>query len=140
MRRDVIWIFIQYLSIWVFEYLTKNVHLQKIVEDMNQYEMVIRNLLNVNIWDQSLSRHLIFVYFPIISHHKFHILSTEGGWLTLFSSHILDLMRKRTTNRDVQSGRPQFHLYFRIQRQSFSCCIIRCGVNEIAPCLPPTPN
>ena len=55
----------------IFKY-TKDVHLQKItwfywdlklIEDMNQYEMVIRNLLNVNIWDQSLSRHLIFVYF-----------------------------------------------------------------------------
>ena len=52
----------------IFKY-TKDVHLQKItwfyweVEDMNQYEMVIRNSFNVNIWDQSLSRHLIFVYF-----------------------------------------------------------------------------
>ena len=47
---------------------------------------------------------------------------------------------KDNDDGDVQSGRPQFHLYFRIQRHSFSCCIIRCGVNEIAPCLPPTPN
>lgn len=51
----------------IFKY-TKDVHLQKIIihikiEDMNQYEMVIMNLFNVNIWDQSLSRHLIFVYF-----------------------------------------------------------------------------
>ena len=56
----------------IFKY-TKDVHLQMItwlywdlkllIEDMNQYEMVIRNLFNVNIWDQSLSRHLIFVYF-----------------------------------------------------------------------------
>ena len=31
-----------------------------------------------------LSRDIYFLYFfHIISHHKFHILSTEGGWLTL---------------------------------------------------------
>ena len=75
---------------------------------------------SMSVYETKVYRDISFSYiFPIISHHKFHILSTEGGWLTLFSSHILDLMRKRTTNRDVQSGRPQFHLYFRILRQSF---------------------
>ena len=60
-----LYLIFKYLSIWISDQkcsLAKDC-VALLIEDMNQYEMVIRNLFNVNIWDQSLSRHLIFVYF-----------------------------------------------------------------------------
>ena len=95
----------------------------------------------MSIYETKVYRDILFSYIvPIISHHKFHILSTEGGWLTLiFLPYFIPDEERTTTTETCRVDDLNFTFTFAFYVNHFHPMSIWCRNNKITstshPCL-----